>query len=846
MIDFSKKLKNPAQEKKTDPIEIYNSIDRKSITGPLRSAQERILKSWYKDLKDEKDLIIKLHTGVGKTLIGLLILQSKLNSGEGPCLYVCPDKYLAEQVKGEAQKFGINFCDITDDNDLSDDFINKKSILVTYAAKVFNGKSIFGVNRSNVRIGTIILDDAHTCSEKIQESFCITLNADEDKEIYSALLNTFEEDLQEQGAGDFLDILDGKASSLMLVPYWSWVNKSNQTLSLLNKYKESSKVFFAWEFIKNRINDYSMFISGKKIEIVPRYSLISAYSFFKNASNRILMSATTQNDAFFITGLGLSIDAVKNPLTDEQQLWYGEKMFLIPSLMCDDFHDDTLIDRLMRIQTEKFGVVCLVASKRIAQKYCAKSAIFVNDDIVGNLNKLKSKQFSNKYVIANRYDGLDFPDEYCRILIVDGKPYYDSLADRYDELCRANSEIILRKTVQKIEQAFGRSVRGEKDYSAIIILSSELVKFVRNNINNGYMSSQTKKQIELAIELANSAKSEYKDGDSIDTIFEKTVIAFLQQLLNRDEGWKQYYEQCMMDIDNNDNTDVSIYSRLSKEAQIQELMRGKEYEKSADLYQEIINSIIDDDEERGWYLQQLASVKYFYDKVEANKIQQAAFRLNCRVLKPHEGIYYEKISLISESRISRIIEYCKNFSNNKDLMLEINDIVDNLVFGNESEKFEDALYRLGQALGFNCQRPDKIIRKGPDVLWAISENEYIMFECKNEVSEDRRYITKTEAGQMNNHIGWFKEEYSESKVTGIMIIPTKQLAYDANFTGAVKIIRKGILKDFRDKFNSFYLSLIKKYDVRELSVSTIHDYLNEYSLDIKSIKEYNESYIKTH
>lgn len=79
MIDFKKKMSKEKSSKKIDPIEIYDNLDRTSVAGPLRNTQIEILEKWYKERKDDKDLIIKLHTGEGKTLIGLLILQSKIN-----------------------------------------------------------------------------------------------------------------------------------------------------------------------------------------------------------------------------------------------------------------------------------------------------------------------------------------------------------------------------------------------------------------------------------------------------------------------------------------------------------------------------------------------------------------------------------------------------------------------------------------------------------------------------------------------------------------------------------------------------------------------------------------------
>ena len=43
MIDFSKRIKNGVQAKKTNPIDIYNSLDRASVTGPLRPVQANVL-----------------------------------------------------------------------------------------------------------------------------------------------------------------------------------------------------------------------------------------------------------------------------------------------------------------------------------------------------------------------------------------------------------------------------------------------------------------------------------------------------------------------------------------------------------------------------------------------------------------------------------------------------------------------------------------------------------------------------------------------------------------------------------------------------------------------------------
>lgn len=141
MVDLRERLAKKKLQKATNPIDIHNSLERMASKGELRKTQKEILENWYKYRKDDKDLIIKLSTGRGKTLIGLLILQAKINNGEGPCLYLCPDNYLVEQTCIEAKKFGIDFC--TGEGDLPLEFENGEKILITNVNKLFNAKTKF-------------------------------------------------------------------------------------------------------------------------------------------------------------------------------------------------------------------------------------------------------------------------------------------------------------------------------------------------------------------------------------------------------------------------------------------------------------------------------------------------------------------------------------------------------------------------------------------------------------------------------------------------------------------------------------------------------------------------------
>lgn len=175
---------------------------------------------------------------------------------------------------------------------------------------------------------------------------------------------------------------------------------------------------------------------------------------------------------------------------------------------------------------------------------------------------------------------------------MDSLPYFDSLADRYEEQACPNSELINKRIAQKIEQGIGRGVRGEKDYCAILIIGSELVRFMRSIATNKFFSPQTRKQIDIGIEIADMAKEDKTESPI------KVVLSLIKQMLVRDEGWKEYYAS-EMDTIVEDNAESQVYDRLLKERQTEQFFCEGEYEKAISSMQRLIDGLnVDDTENR--------------------------------------------------------------------------------------------------------------------------------------------------------------------------------------------------------------------------------------------------------
>lgn len=840
MIDFHKKLREGVKAKKLNPIEIYNMLDRQTDAGPLRPVQERILEDWFDNRKDEKNLIVKLHTGEGKTLIGLLILQSLLNINGEPALYLCPNEYLVTQTCREAQKFGIKFCtfDHSNNRTFPTSFLNGDRILITTVQKLFNGKTIFGIDANFTHVGSIVLDDSHSCIDSIKSSFSIRIDRKKDELLYEAIEQLFYEDLNKQGEGTLLNILKG-ASDLLQIPYWAWIDKKGEVLKLLGEHSEDISVKFSWPLLMDRLDNCQAFITGRGIEISPIYCPIEKFGSFANAPHRIFMSATTQDDSFFIKGFGFKEAEIMNPLADKKLKWSGEKMILFPSLVDDKFTRGEII-RYFSNENLRISRFAIVPSNALAIDYDHYGCHIANrkniDSIIDNIRRGNNSVLN---VLINRYDGINLPDNDCRILILDSLPFCDNLADRYEMTCREESEITILKQVQKIEQGLGRSVRGEKDYSVIIIIGADLVNFMMNHHSAKYFSEQTRKQIEIAEENLESIRDEL----SGDTSPSKELVELIKQCLKRDSGWKEYYQEQMNTIEKSANKDYHVYSIIAKERDYEIAAYKRDYTKACRIVSEIICQCKGKTKEQAWYKQILARYKYFDSQVESIHIQKSAFEENQYLLYPKEGVDYQKMEFKSAEQLSNIKEWLNKFHDYKEMRIYAQSILDRLSFGRPSSQFEQALKEVGDVLGFESQRPDNEYRVGPDNLWCGVHNSYIFFECKDEVSSERP-INKDEVGQMNNHCAWFEEKYGHARVLRIFITRTNVIGRNTNLTHNVKVIPPPLLNKFKDSIDKF-LREFYSYDLHDLTNDLIQNALMAHKLLLDDIKNsYTVSPIK--
>ena len=235
-MNLLSKLNSNSKVKSIEPREIFMTLPAKAPGyGYPRDVQSEVWKKWF-ELRNQKNVILKMNTGSGKTVVGLVMLQSCLNEDKGPAIYVVPDNYLVKQVIEEAKKLGISATENKDDYSYS----NSKAILVTTIQTIVNGHSSFGMRESgNYRIGSIIIDDVHACMDKINSQFMIRIEAGTD--VYNDFVELFGSKLMDYNPKNYIDVVEMKdCRESMLVPYWEWQRQQDNVYRILSKYNNSN------------------------------------------------------------------------------------------------------------------------------------------------------------------------------------------------------------------------------------------------------------------------------------------------------------------------------------------------------------------------------------------------------------------------------------------------------------------------------------------------------------------------------------------------------------------------------------------------------------------------------
>lgn len=726
-VDFSDMLDDD-DDKVIHPREVFFTLTRAKYFSFPRDIQTEVLNRWFEE-KDAPDNVIKLNVGSGKTVVGLLILQSALNEGVGPALYVTPDKQLAQQVMDEAKALGIEVTE--DPRDAA--YTAGEKICVVNVYKLFNGKSVFGVGASRINIGTVIIDDAHACISTISEQFRISLP--HTHPAYAQIVKILEEDLRGYADSTFLDVEAGDPRTYLEVPFWSWDAHHAAILKALHDHRDSDDLQFSFPLVRSVLKQSRCFIGGQYLEIEPYFPATDLIQSFRRAKRRIYMTATLADDSVIATHFGANPDKIGQPIVPASSQSMGERMIIMPQELNPDL--TTADVRAMAAElSQTVNVVVIVPSSTAAEAWADDAdQVLIGDSVVDGIDSLR-KGHVGLTILVNRYDGIDLPDDACRVLIIADLPEVNSYAARVDAEVLSGTAINLRRQIERIEQGMGRGVRSNDDFCAVLLLGPGLTGRIRSQEGQNMLTPATSAQLALSRKIAKKLKD-----PSLDDI--KSVV---RQCLDRDSDWVKVSKKALIGIKADDELRLDP-AKLALRAAF-DSARGNQHLEAITGLDKAIDKLTDA-QVKAWMLARKAAFQHPIDAEGAQHSLAAAHRIEPGVLKPLHGDVYKQLAPSTSQQAAALIAFHNvRFMDATSMELFVNALCSDLQFiPNTSDKFEAAIHDLGNFLGVSAQRPEKDYKEGPDNLWALPNASFVVIECKNGVTA-KDGIAKKDAGQL--------------------------------------------------------------------------------------------------
>jgi replicative superfamily II helicase len=793
MVDF-KKLRE--QRKTTNPIKPYDIFKRLAPDGinDLWHSQQVILNEWF-ERRTQKDLVIKLNTGGGKTIIGLLIAQSIVNETKGSVLYLCPTNQLVNQTIDKAKQYGIQVLQYIPGRGIPNGFRSGNCILVGNYDTLFNGQSKFGIDGDieTISVDSIVFDDAHVAESIVRDQFTLKIPFDTYSDLYDDIIGTFRSDFEAtERIGVFDDVVDGKDSKVLEVPYWAWNLKEVQVRGLLKSY--SNKFPFQWRLLRDNFKYCHCLITTKEICITPIYPLVNLFPTFKNCPRRIYMSATLADDSTIIRTFDAEYKSVVKPIEVDSNVGMGERMILAPALMNLTVDIKETIKLLATKVAEKYGVIILTPSGSQAKEwvdigeYAEKSK-----DVLNQVKKMTEEKIKGPFIWANRYDGIDLPADTCRLLIMSGKPSVMNSYDRYRASVLNGSQLINSIIAQRIEQGIGRATRGAGDHCVIIFESEDIITWISEYSNLNLLTPSTRLQLEIGNEISKEIKNVHE------------LYSTIGKCYKRDSEWTALHAESLADLSTDKISNVKMIEDAAAERRFFNYYLSGNMNLAIEELKNLDNNITEI-KLKSWIKQLTARVYDDLGEKELSKIlQKEAYELNNQLFRPITEIPYEYLKEPS-NQSKKVLNDLKRYSYKKGVISELNNITSKLTPSVSADQFEDALENVGKLLGYECQRPEFIYGQGPDVLWRIEKKKFMVIECKSKKKIDNP-LNKKEHGQLLDSYEWFKEKYPNYEGIKISLHPTDFVTTNAH-TNETLVFSLKSLNRLIGNLNSFFSELI--------------------------------------
>lgn len=761
----------------TDPEALFRDLrGRSPEIKHLWSHQADLLRDYHRNHLRVKDVAIELPTGAGKTLVGLLIAEFRRQNFKERVAYVCPTRQLARQVGAQASKYGIKahvFVGKQRDYPPKEfsEFQESKALAITTYSSIFN-------SYPRIRDAhALILDDAHASENYIASMWSVEITWKQNASLYQSLVELIRDSLPLSFYSDIIrkdEVVRHRTDQIEMLPgkYFRKYIVAIRDLLDANLELETSP-WYAWGLIKEHLKACCLFISFDSFLIRPLIPPTLTHTPFSQVNQRVYMSATlgAGGELERITGV-TNIKRVPIPAGWEKR-GSGRRLFILPQVTMSD---EEAMNAILDAVKESDRSLILSPSQHEASVFIEKlddNGVTILDasDIEDSIEPFTTS--TDSALVLSRYDGLDLPDDTCRLLVMGGLPSGTNLQERFLWTRVAAFSLLRDRVLTRFTQGVGRCTRSDNDYAVVFIWGRSLVDFILKHENRCILNPELQAELEFGIE-----NSKDKKADDFKALWQ----AFIEQ----GEDWEEAEEAIvhLRDKKNrqDDLTSQQMYSVVADEVSYLYSLWKEDFEAALEHARKVVDALSGDETKgyRGWWYYLVADaamalydVNRNSDLLETTKDYLKRASACCVAISWFAHLARSEKSFTGSSDEDELTAIA--IENIRDKLTELGAVgnrfehaVSKVIMDIKATKhnqFHQGLKSLGEMLGFRSELPNT--DGAPDCIWSINNYLYIVHEAKSEHTPSDP-IGINDIRQAQSHEDWIRGNRTCEKSTTIL------------------------------------------------------------------------------
>ncbi len=744
----------------------------------LWAHQADLLRSYH--ALEATDVAVELPTGAGKTLVGLLLAEFRRRARGERVAYLCPNVQLARQAAARAADYGIEAVALVRrqaDYDVADftAFQRAQKVAIT----TYNG--VFNI-RPRIEAQTLVLDDAHAAEGPVANHWSV--EAPRGGGLYEALLAALVDGLtapfreaMRDGALDPTRRYDVELAPPLFVARQAELLREALAVHAA-AYNDHNR--HAGRVIAEQIGHCLVYVSWAEILVRPLVPPTSEHAPFADANQRIYMSATLGQGGELERAFGVEqIERLPVPAGWDEH-GSGRRFFMFPNASLEGEAADAFIKEAV----DHAGKALVIGPSNAELDRFSQYAMPDGMPAIRSGDAERDYETFNNadrgvLLMPNRYDGIDLPDEVCRLIVLSGLPAATHLQERflYDRL-RAR-RVLAERIRTRLTQGAGRCTRNPQDYAAVIMRGEGLVNFCARDENRRALHPEL--QAEFAFGLDNSEAG----GD---------LLALLDSFLAQDNDWRQADGDIRARIQDAARAAAPDAAQLAAaaagEVRAWRLLWRGDLDAAITAAREVADGLTSEELRPYRALWLYLAASWAAERAQGGGEEQQRFaaalkrevercartlsfvpRIDVVDAAPAPGVEYDVRADRAAQALSALHFRGHRFEEH------IAEFVARIT-GDAATPFELGLKTLGELLGFESVRPNE--QADPDGIWCDDERQWLLFEAKTEVQPERA-VSAAEVRQATTHKQWTLNRYGwPAPAQAATVLVSNQMTVDEN------------------------------------------------------------------